>query len=218
VSQLLAGIVLAIAVLVSGVEFETGDPWLLAIAAPTTWVVLIGWPWWVSRRKGSGRLSSDFGLAIRGLDLVLGIAGGAMALGVGAALAFLWSFVAGSDAPTNTDILSGDPADLTGLVLALITVAVGTPIAEELFFRGLVLGAARKRWGTPLGVVFSSILFGAFHVQADLTAWLFVGTVTASYGVVFAMLRVWTQGRIGAAIVAHMLVNAAAVLVVTFAG
>jgi uncharacterized protein len=217
VSQLVAGILVATLFGVTDLDADSGDPWLLVIAAPPTWVALIGWPLFVSRRKGFGRLSTDFGLAVRGVDVLLGLVGGVMALGAGASLAFLWSAVAGTEPPSNTDILSGDPTDLVGLIVALVVVAVGTPIAEELFFRGLVLGAARKRWGTALGVVFSSLVFGGFHVQADPVSWLFVGSVTACYGVVFALLRVWCRGRIGAAIVAHMMVNAAAVLVVTFA-
>ena len=68
-----------------------------------------------------------------------------------------------------------------------------------------------------MGVAFSSLLFGAFHVQSDPLSWLFVGVVTAGYGLVFALMRVWTSGRLGASIVAHMVVNAAALVAVTAA-
>jgi uncharacterized protein len=217
-SQVVAGVVVLVVVSATGSEPAGGDLWLLAVAAPVTWVVLIGWPWWVSRTKGFGRMSADFGVALRGVDLAIGAAGGLVALVAGAILATIWNVVTSTEPPTNTDILSGDPADLIGLVVALLTVAIGTPIAEEIFFRGLVLGAARKRWGTGSAVVFSSLLFGAFHVQADLVSWAFVGFVTATYGVVFAMLRVWTRGRLGAPIIAHMVVNGVAIAVVTFAG
>jgi uncharacterized protein len=218
VAQLVAGLILAVVVAATDAQTEGGEAWLLAVVAPPTWIALIGWPWWVSRQKGYRRMSIDFGLAVRGVDVILGVAGGIMALAVGAGLAFVWTMAANSEPPTNTDILSGDPTDLVALVVSLAVVAIGTPIAEEIFFRGLVLGAARKRWGTALAVVFSSLLFGAFHVQAGLVSWAFVGTVTACYGVVFAMLRVWTRGRIGAPIVAHMVVNGAAIVLVTFGG
>jgi membrane protease YdiL (CAAX protease family) len=69
-----------------------------------------------------------------------------------------------------------------------------------------------------VGIAFSSLLFGAFHVQADLVSWAFVGAVTALYGVVFALLRVWSNGRIAASIVAHMVVNAMAIVVVVLTG
>ena len=153
------------------VDDSAGDPsnlLLLLVSAPLSWAVLIGWPWWVSRRKGTGRMSADFGLAMRWTDLLLGVAGGVLALVVSASLAVAYSAVFGGDAPTNTDIISGESQSLVTIVVLFVVIAVGTPIAEEIFFRGLVLGAARKRWGTAVGIAFSSLLFGAFHVQADL--------------------------------------------------
>lgn len=203
------------------VDDSAGDPsnlLLLLVSAPLSWAVLIGWPWWVSRRKGTGRMSADFGLAMRWTDLLLGVAGGVLALVVSASLAVAYSAVFGGDAPTNTDIISGESQSLVTIVVLFVVIAVGTPIAEEIFFRGLVLGAARKRWGTAVGIAFSSLLFGAFHVQADLVSWAFVGAVTALYGVVFALLRVWSNGRIAASIVAHMVVNAMAIVVVVLTG
>ena len=213
-----AGLVILIAAV--GGDLALDDPnggsslALLFLSAPLSWLVLVGWPWWVSRRKGSGRLSADFGLAIRPTDLLLGFAGGVLALAASAALAVAYSALFGGDAPSNTDIIGGDTQSVLTIVLLFAVIAVGTPIAEEVFFRGLVLGAARKRWGTLAGVVSSSLLFGLFHVQADLVSWAFVGVVTAVYGVVFALLRVWSNGRIAASIVAHMLVNGAAIVIV----
>jgi membrane protease YdiL (CAAX protease family) len=182
------------------------------------WAVMVGWPLWLSRVKGTGSPARDFGLAMRPTDLLLGVGGGLMALGVSVGLALTYTALAGEEAPSNTDILTGDLSELLVVVLLFVIIAIGTPIAEEVFFRGLVLGAGRKRWGTVPGVLFSSLLFGAFHVQPDPVAWLFVGTVTAGYGVVFALMRVWTQGRLAASVVAHMVVNGVAVLAVTLGG
>jgi membrane protease YdiL (CAAX protease family) len=191
---------------------------LLALTAPVGWAVMVGWPLWLSRVKGTGSPARDFGLAMRPTDLLLGVGGGLMALGVSVGLALTYTALAGEEAPSNTDILTGDLSELLVVVLLFVIIAIGTPIAEEVFFRGLVLGAGRKRWGTVPGVLFSSLLFGAFHVQPDPVAWLFVGTVTAGYGVVFALMRVWTQGRLAASVVAHMVVNGVAVLAVTLGG
>lgn len=221
--QLAAGVLIVIGLGAIGSDTSLeGDSsgginlWLLAVSAPLSWAVLIGWPWWVSRSKGSGSLSRDFGLAIRWTDPLLGLAGGAMALGCSVVLAISYSAVFGSDAPTNADLVATDSTGIWVFISLFVTVAVGTPIAEEVFFRGLVLGAARRSWGIVVGVAFSSLMFGAIHVQSELTSWAFVGVVTATYGVVFALLRVWSQGRIAASIVAHMVVNGVAVTVIFF--
>lgn len=203
---------------VSVTDEGTGGLVLLAISAPVGWLVMIGWPWWLSRVKGTGSVARDFGIAARPTDLLLGLAGGLGALAVSVALALTYTALSGDEAPSNTDILSGDLDSIAVLILLFVIVAIGTPVAEEVFFRGLVLGAARKRWGTVAGVISSSMLFGAFHVQADPLAWLFVGVVTAGYGIVFAMMRVWTQGRLAASVVAHMVVNAVALLAVAGGG
>ena len=190
---------------------------LLVITAPAGWVVMVGWPLWLSRVKGTGSPARDFGLAVQPLDVLIGLGGGAMALAVSVLMALTYTAVSGDPAPSNTDLLAGDLNQVFVVVVLFLIVAIGTPIAEEILFRGLVLGAARKRWGTVGGVAFSSLIFGAFHVQADPLAWLFVGTVTACYGVVFALMRVWTQGRLGASVIAHMVVNAVAILAVVAA-
>jgi len=219
-SQMVVAVVAVAVLAVLGIEVDPGGDGallLLAVSAPAGWLVMVGWPLWLSRTKGSGSPARDFGLAVRPADLLVGVAGGLMALAISVGLALAYTAVSGADAPSNTDILAGDTRQVVVFVLLFVIVAIGTPIAEEVFFRGLVLGAARKRWGTVVGVAFSSLLFGAFHVQSDPLSWLFVGVVTAGYGLVFALMRVWTSGRLGASIVAHMVVNAAALVAVTAA-
>jgi membrane protease YdiL (CAAX protease family) len=99
----------------------------------------------------------------------------------------------------------GDKATTPGgIALLFLTVAIGAPLAEELFFRGLVLRAFEKRVGTRWAVAASSVVFGATHFQA-----LQFPALTAA-GVVFALLVV-TTGRLGPAIFAHMAFNAATV-------
>lgn len=187
---------------------------VLAILLPLSWIPLVAWPWWVSRHKGTASMSRDFGLAIKPTDVLVGLGGGLVALALSVVLAVVFTAVTGEPPQTNTDIVSGVDTTMLWLLGMLGLIAVGTPIAEEIFFRGLVLGAARNTWGLPGGIAFSSLLFGLVHIQDTLAGWAYVGTVTGLFGVVFALTRVWTDGRIGAAIVAHMVVNAVAVVVV----
>ena len=226
-AQVVTGVVLVVGLAATGNLDGASDAdaltediglWAIAIGVPIGWVALFGWPWVVSRRKGTGSLARDMGLAWRPLDLLIGVAGGVGALVVGAIAAVTFQLAFGDEAPTNTDIIPSEGLGVGTVVLLLVVIAVGTPIAEEVFFRGLVLGAARKRWGTPAGVVVSSVLFGLAHVQDSLEGWIYVGLVTGSYGALFAGLRVWTQGRLAAPIVAHVVVNATGVLLVVLVG
>ena len=106
----------------------------------------------------------------------------------------------------------GDKATTPGgVVLLIVLVVIGAPIAEELFFRGLLLRALEKRFDTTVAVIVSSVVFGITHFQA-----LQFPALTAA-GVVFALLVVRTD-RLGPAIVAHMAFNAATVSVLVWGG
>ena len=84
-----------------------------------------------------------------------------------------------------------------GVLLFVLVVAVGAPIAEELFFRGLLLRAFEKRFGIRWAVVGSSVVFGATHFQ-----FLQFPALTAA-GLVFAWLVVRFD-NLWAAVVGHM--------------
>ena len=105
----------------------------------------------------------------------------------------MWRVVTGDDAPGNGDFLPEHPGVAVGLVLWVL-IAVLTPIAEELFFRGLMLRAIGRRWNLPIAVVVSSLVFGSFHFEAGngIPHALFIVAVTASYGG-----RVRPAGRAG---------------------
>lgn len=51
----------------------------------------------------------------------------------------------------------------TAWLMFLLTVVV--PIGEEVFFRGLVYGGLRARWGVPAAALASAVFFSAVHVQ-----------------------------------------------------
>jgi membrane protease YdiL (CAAX protease family) len=105
-------------------------------------------------------------------------------------------------------------------VALLIAVAVITPFAEELFFRGLLLRSVEKRFNPMIAIVVSAFVFGSLHVTGVTSAssWgefalqgLFIGVVITGYGVVFALLDVYT-GRLWPSIIAHMVVNGVGVV------
>lgn len=50
-------------------------------------------------------------------------------------------------------------------LLALFASLIG-PILEEIFFRGFIYPAAKKRWGVPVGMIVTSLFFAAIHMNA----------------------------------------------------
>lgn len=73
----------------------------------------------------------------------------------------------------------------------LVIAAVGAPILEEIFFRGLLYGALRRRFGIAAGVLLSAVVFSLLHPQLPLGFLpIFV------LGAVFALLYEWRQSLI----------------------
>jgi len=174
------------------------------------WAGLLGVPLWVARHKGRGA-RVDFGLNVRPLDVPLGLAIGlALQLLVLPALYYPIFWLTDIDA----EDVSAPAQDLTsratnglGVALLVFLVVIGAPVAEEVFYRGLVLRSLRKRgFGVVVTVVFSAAVFAVSHFQLIQLPALFV------FGVVAAVLAVRT-GRLGPSIWAHVGFNLTSVLV-----
>ena len=111
-----------------------------------------------------------------------------------------------------------------GLLLyhVLLRIPLGTALFEEFAFRGVLLGLGRRCWSTRRAVLWSSLLFGLWHllpaitladanVQAadihlalTVTAGV-VGTVGA--GALFAAIRLYADSLV-AAVLTHLATNA----------
>lgn len=101
------------------------------------------------------------------------------------------------------------------LAIALLLLAVGAPLVEELFFRGLLLrgllGACR-RLRAGLAVVVPIVLSALGFALAHFEAVQFLGL--AAFGVVLALMA-WRWQRLAPTIAAHAAFNAAAVVSIT---
>jgi membrane protease YdiL (CAAX protease family) len=85
-----------------------------------------------------------------------------------------------------------------------LMVAVGAPIVEELAFRGLFFAALRKHGvGPVVSVVITAVAFALFHLEPARIG------VLITIGLVLGIVR-WRTGSLGAAMVAHGVVNAPA--------
>lgn len=195
-------------------EIEFG-PYSVAIGLLANVVAFGGIPWLASRRKGLRSLAGDFGLRFRPVDLAIGAGFGFGALVVGAFVG------AGLDRALDVQDDAGNIPidDLHGpgqvLVFAL-AIAIITPIIEELFFRGLLNRSLRKRGaGAAASFVITTLVFMLPHLLAQ-PGWpeiaVLAGVITV-YGASFQAACLVTGNRLGAPIVAHMIVNGIAVLV-----
>ncbi len=159
----------------------------------------------------------DYGIAIRPVDLAIGIAAG---------LAGQYLITPLLELPLvpfvpNLFTRLNDPANswthnITGsrfLILGVF-VCLGSPAVEELYFRGLVLRAllgrcvgarftrSRASLAVVVPIVLDGIFFGLVHFEPlELLA-------LSGFGIVLAWLA-WSTGRLGPGFVAHVTFNSA---------
>jgi hypothetical protein len=94
--------------------------------------------------------------------------------------------------------------------LGLLSV-VGAPLLEEIFFRGALYGAIRRRRGIAVGLAGSAVVFAMLHPQLPL-GFLPIAILGAAY----AGLYEWRQSLIPA-MVAHALNNGTVFLILCLA-
>jgi membrane protease YdiL (CAAX protease family) len=183
------------------------------------WTGMVGTTVVASHRKGLGTLAEDFGFRGRWSDIVLGLL---IALAVQILLlpgiGFLLRPLLGQPEVSGPaqDLLdkSQGPAFL-GLILS---VAVGAPIVEELFFRGLLLRSLQRRLPDWLAVAVSAVAFGIAHGSAlPVDAVILVMISLTVFGAILAVLAIRT-GRLGASIVTHAVFNLFTLLYLAYTG
>ncbi|MCS6848522.1 MAG: CPBP family intramembrane glutamic endopeptidase [Anaerolineae bacterium] len=87
----------------------------------------------------------------------------------------------------------------------LLVVGIAVPIAEEIFFRGVVYRWLRDKWGVAAGAIVSGIIFGLAHLEPATVI------VTILLGIVLAL--VYERSRsLWPPILIHALNNSFAVL------
>lgn len=141
---------------------------------------------WVSQRRGSGNLTTDFGFSIRWQDTGYIVLGMLLLLALAYALLPLAELLGADDTPQVTTEAISRAADLPTQIMIVLGVAVVTPIVEELTFRGLLLRYLEERVPPRRALVISAIIFGLFHV---------LGT-TGSAGAILAMIQTFLAGLV----------------------
>lgn len=179
--------------------------WTLPVLSIGLWAGYLFGPGVVNRLTSSGPMV-DFDLRVSGRQFAA-----AAVLGVGVQLAvlpvlywFLGFFISGDPGDTaRTLVERADGA--VGAGLLVLSVVVMAPLAEEWFYRGMLLSALARRMGPVAATVASSAVFALIHLEPILFPGLFV------FALVLAWLTIRT-GRIGVAVVAHLAFNATTVV------
>ncbi|MDQ1205362.1 CPBP family intramembrane glutamic endopeptidase [Microbacterium sp. SORGH_AS_0862] len=125
----------------------------------------------------------------------------------------LLSLVVGVPALAGADVGGIVGAGRNALWFALVS-AVTVGVAEELMFRGYLLGRLRIALGSRAGaIIVSSALFGLLHlVNGDIVQVV----VTACIGALLATARViWPSCSLASVLVAHVLYDAGLALIGT---
>ncbi len=96
-------------------------------------------------------------------------------------------------------------------ISAWINWIIGSPVTEELYFRGIILNEFLKKYSILKSVIFSTVLFTAFH----LPQWIFTQKIEEYittiimifvYGILFSLLWVRTKSLF-AALLPHSVNN-----------
>ena len=180
------------------------------------WTGMVGAVVFASRRKGAGRLGDDFGFRARWSDIGFGLAVAfVVQLFVLPAIAFLLQPLLGEpevSGPVRDLIEESKGPAYVGL---LLSVAVGAPIVEELFFRGLLLRSLQRRFGNALAIGLSAVAFGLAHGSTlPVDAVILVMVSLTAFGAILAGLAIRT-GRLGPGIVAHAAFNLITIVYLT---
>tara|TARA_Y100000768_G_scaffold372132_1_gene339512 strand:+ start:1259 stop:2053 length:795 start_codon:yes stop_codon:yes gene_type:complete len=171
----------------------------------------------VSARAFGFSLQKDFLLQSKksdlGKGLCYGIAAQILVVPV-VTYPFVWIFDIDADRISEpARELSDKATSPLGIIAIIFTVGLLAPVAEELFFRGLLYGSIRKRGDSArsqkvivwTSVIVSSAIFSAIHFQLLLFPALFV------VGMIFAIIYERSQ-RLALAIWAHVGFNATTLL------
>lgn len=186
--------------------FDEAPLSVLVLAQMPLWAALVGIPWWISRRKGTGSLVRDYRLRMAWSDIPVGLGAG-VATQI-AVLLFIPLYevfgVDPDDVGESAERLGEKADDPLSIVLLVLMAVVGAAITEEICYRGLWLRAL-DRLPQAAAVAISSLVFAVVHLEPLSIPPL------AVFGAVAAVLAL-RSGRLGPAIWAHVGFNALAVV------
>jgi len=190
-----------------------GDLGFSVFSSIGLWIGFLGLPLlWSWRLGGPGRV---LGLRARWTDVPLGLAVG---LGTTLVTGLVSSSLLSTREQDALELKAQETVDRASgpgaVVLLILVICVATPIAEEVFFRGLLFGSLSRVSRLAVAVPLAGMVFGLVHydpepVPAEVLA-VQLGLL-GLFGVVLCLVAQRT-GRLAAGIVAHAAFNSVTVL------
>lgn len=168
---------------------------------------------YVARRHHRGPEELGLRWAERGRTLVAGALGSlaALALSYGAVglIMLLFYIIAGRVPSSGAEEVRGMGGGAVALML--VSVVVLAPVFEELYFRGLLYPALRRRMGPRMAIFINGLVFGALHFEPlFLISLVLVGVVLA--------YEYEKTDSLFAPMLTHAAYNLAVTLITLFAG
>ncbi len=179
----------------------------VALLQVPLWIGLLGVPLLSTWRRGNGPVR-DLGLRSSFRDAPIGLAIGVACQFVLVPLVTLPVFLL---TDVDQEELEAPARDITdkatglGVLVLVLVVVVGAPIAEEVFYRGFLQRTMARTLPIWPTMVITAVLFGASHFQALQFPAL------AAFGLVLSVIAHRT-GRLGMNIWAHVGFNATTVV------
>jgi membrane protease YdiL (CAAX protease family) len=173
--------------------------WLPLTLLAMAW--MLAYPLWIARRRaGSPYPPRPRAVFVEALIAALAVPVVMVAYtAVFRALEYLFGEAAMPTAPLEP--LARSPDRVESLALIVLAVSLG-PVAEEVFFRGLLYNALRRRLPPALAAPLQAVIFGLLH-PFDLAN----SAAVALTGLAFALLYEWRRTLLSA-ILFHALLNA----------
>jgi len=194
----------------AGAEADLG---FAVVTAAGLWVGFLLLPLlWARRQGGAAR---HLGLSARWTDLPLGVAVGVastLLTGIGASVLLTTSQRRVLE--RKAELLIDRGQSPAAVVLLVVVLCVGTPLAEEVFFRGLLFGSLRRVGPLGFALVLGGLVFGLVHYDgkpAPAAVLVVEIGALALFGLALCALAHCT-GRLAAGIVAHATFNAVTVV------
>ena len=167
-----------------------------------TVVMAIGLPWLIKKNKTT---REELGMTRwpEWLDLLLAPAGFFVYILLSALLTFIAMQLPFFDADQVQETGFSQISQQYEFVLAFIMLVIIAPVAEEILFRGYLLGKLRQHVATWLAILVTSILFAVVH-----GAWN-VGVDVFALSIILCLLRIISKS-LWPSILLHMLKNGVA--------
>lgn len=179
VLQVIIGAVMAVAIMITGLELRAGDPAIMGVGNGVSFAILLAW---AVRRTGQPLREA---LPFRWVPPVLLLPLIVLLFGLG---------ILSSEVDNILRYLLPMPRalaeffqNLTGMGIAsLLTLAVVAPVVEELLFRGIILRGFASRYSHTKAILVSSLIFCLYHLNPYqffsafavglILGWIFVRT------------------------------------------